>query len=73
MPATTVSGLRRYGLRQTRDALDSGEFSAAEYLAQTRSEIGRLEPALRAFISLSYMIQATAQLTGPLAGLTFSI
>jgi Asp-tRNA(Asn)/Glu-tRNA(Gln) amidotransferase A subunit family amidase len=73
MPATTVSGLRQQGLRETRAALESGEFSAAEYLAQTRAEIGRLEPALRAFISLTELIQAPAQPTGPLAGLTFSV
>jgi Asp-tRNA(Asn)/Glu-tRNA(Gln) amidotransferase A subunit family amidase len=70
VPATTLSALRRYGLADTRDALESGEFSAGEYLWQTRSEIERLEPELRAFITRTELAPGPA---GPLAGLTFSV
>jgi Asp-tRNA(Asn)/Glu-tRNA(Gln) amidotransferase A subunit family amidase len=74
VPATVVSGLRAYSLGQARDALDAGDFSAAEYLAQTRSEISRLEPDLRAFISLTGLTCPPARgRAGALTGLTFSV
>jgi Asp-tRNA(Asn)/Glu-tRNA(Gln) amidotransferase A subunit family amidase len=73
MPATVVSGLRDYSLGQAQAALEAGDFSAAEYLAQTRSEISRLEPALRAFISLTELTPPAPGQPGVLTGLTFSV
>jgi Asp-tRNA(Asn)/Glu-tRNA(Gln) amidotransferase A subunit family amidase len=70
VPPATLSALRRYGLAETRNALGAGEFSPAEYLEQTRTEIERLEPELRAFITRTELISGPA---GPLAGLTFSV
>jgi Asp-tRNA(Asn)/Glu-tRNA(Gln) amidotransferase A subunit family amidase len=64
------SALRRYGLVETRNALEAGEFSPGEYLGQTRTEIERLEPELRAFITRT---ELTPGPPGPLAGLTFSV
>jgi Asp-tRNA(Asn)/Glu-tRNA(Gln) amidotransferase A subunit family amidase len=70
VPPTALSSLRRYGLAETRNALGAGEFSPGEYLEQTRTEIERLEPELRAFITRTELISGPA---GPLAGLTFSV
>jgi Asp-tRNA(Asn)/Glu-tRNA(Gln) amidotransferase A subunit family amidase len=68
--ATVLSALRRHGLAETRAALAAGEFSAGEYLGQTRTEIERLEPELRAFITRAELAPGPP---GPLAGLTFSV
>ncbi|HEX3515069.1 MAG TPA: amidase [Trebonia sp.] len=70
MPPATLSALRRYGLVETRSALEAGEFSCGEYLGQTHTEIERLEPELRAFITRAELTPGPA---GPLAGLTFSV
>jgi amidase len=70
VPPSTLSALRRYGLAETRNALGAGEFSPAEYLEQTRTEIERLEPELRAFVTRTELVPGPA---GPLAGLTFSV
>jgi Asp-tRNA(Asn)/Glu-tRNA(Gln) amidotransferase A subunit family amidase len=70
VPPTTLSALRGHGLVDTRDALEAGEFSPGEYLRQTRGEIERLEPELRAFITRTELTPGPA---GPLAGLTFSV
>jgi Asp-tRNA(Asn)/Glu-tRNA(Gln) amidotransferase A subunit family amidase len=70
VPPTTLSALRGHGLVDTRDALEAGELSPGEYLRQTRGEIERLEPELRAFITRTELTPGPA---GPLAGLTFSV